>query len=186
MINPGIKVCHFIFLFSFSSNIFKIPRYLTMKKYIIPVLITCSVACSPQKKTVTQTADNNPGIGDTRVYTVESIDDNTYLLTETTADKTYGFTKENPVKTGGNRERNGPKNERRFLNALLGPNGENVSYSRTGSCCAFKTPNGLLDNTGLLDIYRVWLEGSKDTVTIFINMYDKGDLYIPVGFTAKK
>lgn len=158
-----------------------------MKKYIIPALLIFVIGCSSQKKAAKHSSDNgDPGIGDTRVFTVESIDQNTYLLTESSTDKTYGFTKENPVKTGGNKEQSGPTNQRRFLNALLGPNGETTNYFRAGSCCAFKTPNGLIGNTGLLDIYRVWWKDSKDTLNIYINMYDKGDLYIPVGFTARK
>ncbi|MBX2922242.1 MAG: hypothetical protein KF746_08635 [Chitinophagaceae bacterium] len=157
-----------------------------MRKYFFTGIACLFIACSSQKKMVSQAEDKDPGIGDTRTYTVEFIDEDTYLLTETSTDKTYGYTKENPVKTGGNRERIGPVSERRFLNALLGPNGEPIAYFRAGSCCSFKTPNGLLNNMGLLDIYRVWWEGSKDTVSIYINMYDKGDLYIPAGFTARK
>ena len=156
-----------------------------MKKYFLSTLLICAIACTPQKKAANSTISIGAASGDTRTYTLESLDDNTYLLTESSTDKTYGFTKENPVKTGGSREQSGPRNERRFLNALLGPNGETVSYSRTGSCCAFKTPNGF-DNLGLLDVYRVSWKGSKDTKDIYINMYDKGDLCIPVGFTAKK
>jgi hypothetical protein len=79
-----------------------------------------------------------------------------------------------------------PGNEHRYLHALLGPSGESINYHREGSCCSFKTPNGLFGNAGLLDHYRVTWEGTRDTVDIFINMYDKGNLKIPVGFTAKK
>ncbi|MGN6491572.1 MAG: hypothetical protein ACTHLE_06205 [Agriterribacter sp.] len=157
-----------------------------MNKYTTIVLSFLFLACSSQKKTAVKSSDTETGVGDTRVYTVESLDENTYLLTEPATDKSYGYTKENPVKTGGSKEHSGPMNERRFLNALLGPNGESIGYFRAGSCCGFKTPNGLMNNMGLLDIYRVWWQGSKDTVSIYINMYDKGDLYIPVGFTARK
>ena len=120
--------------------------------------------------------------GNTRTTPLESIDERTYLLTEATDDKTYAYTKSNPVKVGGL----SPSNERRFLNALLGPNGEPIWYNRAGSCCPFKTPNGMMENTGLLDIYLVNWSGSKDTLTIYINMYDEGDLKIPVGLLAKK
>jgi hypothetical protein len=87
---------------------------------------------------------------------------------------------------GGSKESSGPRNERRFLNSLSGPNGEDVQYFRAGSCCAFKTPNGLMDNTGMLDRYRLTWTGSSDTLNIYINMYDKGNLMIPAGLTAKK
>jgi hypothetical protein len=38
----------------------------------------------------------------------------------------------------------------------------------------------------MLDHYRVYWDGGLDTLNIFINMYYKGDLFIPVGLTAKK
>jgi hypothetical protein len=130
------------------------------------------------------TADK--GKGHTRTKEIIMIDNNTYLLIDKTDDPTYGYEESNPVKVGGSREQSGPLNERRFLNGLAGPNGEAIRYFRAGSCCAFKTPNGLFDNTGMLDRYRVFWEGGKDTLNIFINMYDKGDLKIPKGLTAKK
>ena len=152
-----------------------------MKKvYIILVLISI-FGCASQKST-----NLNSTKGDTRTKEIEFLDDNTYFLTETSTDKTYGFDKSNPIQVGGSRESLGPKNERRFLNALLGPNGEKITYFRTGSCCSFKTPNGTIDNLGLLDRYKITWNGSSDTIDIYINMYDKGDLFIPVGLTAKK
>jgi len=108
----------------------------------------------------------------------------TYRRVDYFTDNSYGYKSGNPVKVGGSNESSGPMNERRFLNGLTGPNGETVEYYREGSCCAFRSPNGLM-GTGLLDRYKVFYKGSKDTVTIFINMYDKGDLYVPVGFKAK-
>ncbi|MPN11009.1 hypothetical protein SDC9_158307 [bioreactor metagenome] len=106
-------------------------------------------------------------------------------MTEISADKSYGYTEDNPIKVGGVDKKEGPLNERRFLNALAGPQGEKVSYYRLGSCCIFDTENGL-NGRGLLDNYRVTWEGSKDTVSIYINMYDYGQLKAPVGFTIKK
>ena len=122
--------------------------------------------------------------GNTRTKPVRSLDANTFQLTEFSADKTYGFDRKNPICVGS--EGSGPQNERRYLNALLGPKGEPVSYTREGSCCSFKTPNGLFDDTGLLDRYKITWEDAADTLILYINMYDKGDLKIPVGFTARK
>lgn len=126
------------------------------------------------------------GQGDTRTKPVELVNNTTFLLTDRATDKSYAFQASNPVKVGGSADSTGPANERRFLNALLGPNGEQVSYARAGSCCPFKTPNGLINNTGMLDRYRITWAGSKDTLDIFINMYDKGDLKIPFGLNAAK
>ncbi|WP_299097915.1 hypothetical protein [uncultured Winogradskyella sp.] len=38
----------------------------------------------------------------------------------------------------------------------------------------------------MLDNYRVTWENAKDTVSIYINMYDSGKLKAPVGFTIAK
>lgn len=111
----------------------------------------------------------------------------TFELTQVSTDPTYGLSAKNPVQVGGADKREGPLNERRFLNALAGPNGEAISYFRAGSCCPVKSDN---DPFGygqvMLDNYRVTWEGAKDTVSIYINMYDYGVLKAPVGFTIKK
>ncbi len=149
-----------------------------MKKLFIFLSLIVFTACATQKS-----AENiSSKSGNDRTKKVEFIDNQTYLLTEYSNDNSYGFTQENPVKVGGVSE--GPRNERRFLNALTGPNGEEVGYFRVGSCCSFKTPNGY-NGLGLLDNYKVYYKGIKDTVNIYINMYDEGDLKIPVGFKAK-
>lgn len=77
-------------------------------------------------------------------------------------------------------------NERRFLNALAGSNGEKLSYHRIGNCCHFRTKNSFINNGGLLDKYSVTYEGLKKPLIIYINMYDSETLNIPVGLTLKK
>lgn len=112
---------------------------------------------------------------------------NTFLITEVSTDKTYGFSPKNPVEVGGAKNSEGPMNERRYLNALAGPNGEPISYFRAGSCCAIKSDNDPFGfGSVMLDNYRVTWLNSKDTVSIYINMYDSGKLKAPVGFTLKK
>lgn len=108
-----------------------------------------------------------------------------FIMEEISADKTYGFSPNNPVEVGGNSSRNGPANERRYLSMLSGPNGEKVSFYRAGSCCPVKSDKGLM-GYAMLDNYRVTWEGSLDTVSIYINMYDRSVLKAPVGFTIKK
>lgn len=139
-----------------------------MKHFIFFGVLGILLSCSASKKTSkTSLADNN-----------------TFRLTEISTDKTYGYSEKNPVQVGGNDKREGPVNERRFLNALAGPNGEDVSYFRRGSCCPVESKNGFM-GMAMLDNYRVTWEGSKDTVSIYINMYDYGELKAPVGFTIK-
>ena len=142
-----------------------------MKRSFLPfVLLLFVTACSTQKGAIA----NKPKL----------LDDKTFVINEISTDPSYGFTEKNPIKVGGVEAKQGPVNERRFLNALAGPNGEPISYYRAGSCCHFKTPNGLM-GSGLLDRYRVTWEGSKDTLSIFINMYDYGTLQAPKGFRIK-
>lgn len=111
------------------------------------------------------------------------IDDNTFLLAGITADSTYGYSPRNAVKVGG--VDTGPKNERRFLNALLGPNGETVTYRRQGSCCPVESKNGMM-GMAMLDKYEVKYDGLEKPVIIYINMYDPGILKAPVGFTFRQ
>lgn len=147
-----------------------------MKK--ISLLFVLALACHSPKKVGSSES------GDSRTQKIVMYNSNTYLLTETTVDSTYGFTASNPVKVGGVKKNEGPLNERRYLNGLLGPKGEVLKYFRAGSCCAFESKNGFM-GTGLLDKYRVFWKGS-DTFDVYINMYDEGNLYIPVGFTGIK
>lgn len=147
---------------------------------LILLVALITISCSSQKKI------SKSKLGDNRTIEVNYIDDNTYQLEVASDDNTYGYLKENPVNVGGVKEMSGPSNERRFLNALLGPNGEEVGYYRVGSCCSFKTPNGYLNKSGLLDYYKVYIKGGNDTLIMYLNMYDKGDLKIPVGFSARK
>ena len=97
-------------------------------------------------------------------------------------DSTYGFTEKNAIKVGGVTE--GPLNQRAYLNSLTGPNGEEVYFERSGSCCQFKTSKGFLGSV-MLDRYAVTYQGKKDTVYLYLNMYDSGKLKAPVGFKMK-
>jgi len=168
-----------------------------MKTVLSVIAFAFLVSCASQKQTNSTTTQasattappastsSNTKEGHTRTQKVELANEQTYVVRETTSDNTYGYEQKNAIKVGG-RNGSGPLNERRFLNALAGPNGESITYRRRGSCCAFKTPNGMIDNTGMLDIYELTWEGQSKPVILYLNMYDEGDLFIPVGLTAKK
>lgn len=113
------------------------------------------------------------------------LDENSFKLLAISDDDTYGYTEKNPVKVGGATNMSGPLNERKFLNALLGPGGQTLTYNRRGSCCPFKSPNGLM-GSGLLDMYEVKYEGLEKPLIIYINMYDPGELKAPKGLTFKQ
>ncbi len=151
-----------------------------MKNLAFLLMFFVLVSCGTKKES--QSASSSQGAQ----HVTKLLDDQTYLLKNKAADNSYAFKAENPVKVGGVKQDSGPKNERRFLNALLGPSGEKVSYFRSGSCCGFKTPNALIGDMAVLDAYRVWYTGSPDTLTMYINMYDADELFIPHGFTARR
>ena len=108
---------------------------------------------------------------------------------QTTAKSTsnYGVTSTAPILVGGVDLRKGPSYEREYLERLTGPNGEKVTYTRTGSCCEFETPNGFLGG-GLLDTYEITYQGLEAPVVLYINMYDPdpdGVIEAPKGFRIK-
>ena len=146
-----------------------------MRKIIILFAALLIISCSSTKNTSTSQS--------TFSGKHELVDDQTFKIDEYSQDESYGYTQNNPIKVGNFAE--GPKNERRFLNALAGPNGEKISYYRIGSCCEFKTKNRPFGG-GLLDKYSVTYEGSTKEIVLYINMYDADVLKVPVGFTLKK
>ncbi len=87
-------------------------------------------------------------------------------------DDTYGYTQENPIKVGGDAF-DGPPRERAFLDNLLGPNGESISYERTGSLAFGDTILDAFEITGL----------NKETI-LYIDEYSFTELQAPVGFTC--
>jgi hypothetical protein len=98
-------------------------------------------------------------------------------------DMGYGRSVANPIRVGGTGLRQGPMREKLFLNALRGPSGESISYEREGSCCAFKTPNGIM-GSGLLDVFRITMAG-REPITLYLNFYDAGEELAPAGFTIR-
>ena len=137
------------------------------------------VACKSVEKTGGKAGYGSPNVKQ------ELLNDQIFLIKEFATDKKYGYTEKNPIMVGGCITE-GPKNERRFLNALAGPAGEQISYQRLGSCCHFSTRNGAIGNSGLLDKYEITYEGLETPIVLYINMYDSDVLKVPVGFTLRK
>ncbi len=87
-------------------------------------------------------------------------------------DSTYGYTMENPIKVGGDAF-DGPPRERAYLDNLLGPNGEQITYVRTGS-----TP---FEET-ILDVFEI--SGLGQTITLYIDEYAYTEPQAPSGLTC--
>lgn len=88
------------------------------------------------------------------------------------SDPSYGYTQENPIKVGGDAF-NGPPRERAYLDNLAGPNGEKISYERTGSSDFGDT---------ILDAFAI--TGLSKIVTLYIDEYSYSEPQAPVGFTC--
>ncbi|APW37769.1 hypothetical protein RD110_11660 [Rhodoferax koreense] len=99
------------------------------------------------------------------------------------SDPKYGFAKESAIRVG---PRSSAVFHIQYLNALRGPNGEPITYERLGACCDFQTANSPFAGGGLLDIYRVRVDGTSEDVFLFVNMYDPGPPELPAGFTQRK
>lgn len=110
---------------------------------------------------------------------------NYYILTEVATEKKYGYDKRYPINVGFGTTVKREANIQKFLSALKGPNGEVISFEHQGSCCPFPTENSQLGG-GMLEYYRINWEGNQKEIVLYFNYFDKGNLYIPIGFTAKK
>ena len=98
-------------------------------------------------------------------------------------DPAYAYSEKAPVMVGGGFG-SGSKRTYRFLNALRGPNGEAVTYSRVGTCCPFKSPNSPFDGEALLEVFAIRYAGQDHAQRLYFNWYDEGEVLVPLGLTA--
>lgn len=122
------------------------------------------------------------------------INDSTMRLTRVSEDPEYGFSALKPVMLGlAYMPDSAAKYRVKYLNALTGPDNQDVYYERIGACCVFHTPNQprywlksdpKQTEYGLLEHYRIWYEGSEPQ-SLFLNIYDEGELFAPFGFGIK-
>jgi hypothetical protein len=153
------------------------PCRLTLVVFTIFLLTSCSSS---------KPLPTKPTYGSQDFVEHTMLDNNTFKLSEVSTDASYGYTEANPIKVGFKDKAGGPTQERQFLNALLGPNGETVTFTRQGSCCHFKTKNSAFNDMGLLDIYEVTYQGLTEPIKLYVNMYDGGPLKAPKGFTFRQ
>ncbi len=149
-----------------------------MKKIISFIaLLLIATSCVSTQSTLKNVDDNAP--------TPNLMNYNTFAITEYSKDKRYGYDKNYPINIFYGDTRNEIINQQRFLNALAGPNGEKITYTKLESCCPFPTKRSDM-GAGLLDVYELRWAGQKSPVTLYLNIYEKGVLMVPVGLTLKK
>jgi len=149
-----------------------------MKKIVsIIALLLIVTSCVSTQSTIKNVDDNAP--------TLKLLDYNTFAITEYSKDKKYGYDKDYPINIFYGGTKNETINPQRFLNALAGPNGEKITFTKLESCCPFPTKRSEM-GAGLLDVYELKWEGQRNPVTLYLNIYEKGVLMVPFGLTLKK
>jgi len=76
-------------------------------------------------------------------------------------------------------------NSARFLNALAGPKGEKITFTKLESCCPFPTKSTEM-GAGFLDVYELTWEGQSKPIKLYLNIYERGYLFVPMGLSLKK
>ncbi|MCZ8227773.1 2-dehydro-3-deoxyphosphooctonate aldolase [Flavobacterium sp.] len=149
-----------------------------MKK--ISLLVTCVLlftSCISTKSTL-QNVDNNAPVP-------QLSKNNTFVITTYSKDKKYGYDKDYPINIFYRGTKDDAINQQRFLKALAGPNGEAITFSKLESCCPFPSKNTEM-GAGFLDVYEIKWEGQKKPILLYLNIYERGYLMVPMGLTLKK
>jgi hypothetical protein len=110
---------------------------------------------------------------------------NAFVIKDYSKDTKYGFDPDYPVNVFFQSAKDENLNAERYLRALSGPNGEKISFVKVESCCPFPTKSTEM-GAGFLDIYELQWEGQKKPIKLYLNIYERGYLLVPVGLSAKK
>lgn len=149
-----------------------------MKK-IVPLLVLFLIftSCISTKSTLKNVDNNAP--------TPKLENNTTFKITEYSKDKKYGYDSEYPINIFYGNTKSETINQQRFLNALAGPKGEKISYTKLESCCPFPTKRSEM-GAGFLDVYELKWEGQQKPIILYLNIYEKGLLMVPVGLSLQK
>jgi hypothetical protein len=149
-----------------------------MKKTILFIALLLIITSCGSIKSSIKNVDNNapvPVVGK----------NNSFVITAYSKDKRYGYDKDYPINIYYRGTKNDTINQKYFLNALAGPKGEKITYTKMENCCPFPTKNSDM-GAGFLDVYELKLEGQKKPIILYLNIYERGLLMIPVGLSLKK
>jgi len=141
------------------------------------VLLTLFSSCISTKSTLKNVDDNAP--------TPTLSKENTFVLTAYSKDKKYGYDPDYPINVFYKNSKDENLNAERFLKALAGPNGEKITFTKLESCCPFPTKRSEMGG-GFLDIYELKWEGQNNPIKLYLNIYEKGYLLVPIGLSIKK
>ncbi|MFB9080043.1 2-dehydro-3-deoxyphosphooctonate aldolase [Flavobacterium procerum] len=149
-----------------------------MKKTVLfIILLIAMTSCVSTKSTLKNVDDNAPDLVLKK--------NNTFAITLFSNDKKYGYDPDYPVNIFFRNTTDEALNETRFLNALAGPNGEKITYTRLETCCPFPTKRSNM-GAGFLNVYELKWDGQKKPVKLYLNIYEKGILMVPMGLSIKQ
>jgi len=139
--------------------------------------IVLTVSCVSTRNTIRNIDDTAPDLVLTKA--------NTFVITEYSKDPKYGYNKDYPINIFYKNVNNDSINQPRFLNALAGPNGEKITYTKLENCCPFPTKKNEM-GVGMLDVYELSWKGQTKPVRLYLNIYEKGYVKVPLGLSLKK
>lgn len=140
------------------------------------LFLIASSSCTSTKSTL-KNVDNNA--------VKPKIINNAFVITQKSTDNKYGYNKDYPINVGFDTEYTSVKNIALFFNALLGDQNEKISYKKVDDCCPFPTKRSTM-GAGMLVVYEVLVEGSTAPKKLYFNVFDKGEIKCPKGFSIKK
>ena len=137
------------------------------KLSLFVVLLSLFTSCVSTRSTLKNVDDNAP---------IPTLKGDAFVLTEYSQDKKYGYDPDYPINVFYKNTKDENLNAERYLRALAGPNGEKITFTK------LETEIG----AGFLDIYELTWEGQKSPIKLYLNIYERGYLLVPIGLSIKK
>jgi len=144
---------------------------------LLLLLLVVSVSCVSTKSTLKNVNNSAPIPKLTAT--------NTFVITQYSKDPKYGYNPNYPINVFYRNTKDETINQQRYLNALTGPKGEKLFFKKMEVCCPFPSKNSEMGG-GFLDIYEVTWVGKKSPIKLYLNIYEKGELMVPIGFELAK
>lgn len=144
---------------------------------LILVLFTAFFTSCGSVKSTLQNVDNNA--------IKPPVRNNQFIINEYASDGKYGYDKDYPINLGFENEKYSPKNIVYFFNALEGPKGEKITYTKIDNCCPFPSKRSVM-GAGTLEVYVITMDGSDSKFNLYLNIYEKGKVLCPKGLKIKK
>nr|WP_315255845.1 2-dehydro-3-deoxyphosphooctonate aldolase [uncultured Flavobacterium sp.] len=148
-----------------------------MKKTVLFIaLLLIITSCGSIKSSIKNVDNTAP---------VPVVKNNAFVISAYSKDKKYGYNKDYPINIFYKGTKNDTINQKYFLNALAGPKGEKITFTKLENCCPFPTKTSEM-GAGFLDVYELKWAGLKTPIILYLNIYERGQLMVPVGLSLKK